>query len=449
VRERKWEKALNDLVDSIPGLTVEWAIQILSGDKKFEGVNNFRLHPDNDEKYKKHLAWMYAGYIQDGDHWYQPYVCVTDYGYKDIVNPAIRKQVETRQKHVDKNKFLNPMIEFGGRALHYGDEKTNHVALLEVPGDGAQLEFAVLFKRVSSPPFWMHSALKARSKSPQDALNDFCKTNQRTLEARGHIDYYGHETPAATLGSRGRKEETSEEKKARYDRQEQEYQARIADLRARIQKEADKTGWIEIKDADSIVKVPKAAFENWALGRAHARHLATAWTPISPSGMKLPNDDPYHTDWMLGAGFDLDCRAGTRHDDPYYEKLYELQKDRLNFKCAVLSGTGETHIKRVRHPKEDEEVPEDSIIVIKDASAKYLKPVSCIRSGAVIVERGGSVAHLANIAREQGVRMVRVENARKVYPIGTAVSVDCDNGAVEISPLPYRAKIDDPDKSEE
>jgi len=53
--------------------------------------------------------------------------------------------------------------------------------------------------------------------------------------------------------------------------------------------------------------------------------------------------------------------------------------------------------------------------------------------GCVITEKGGTLAHLVQIALEDNLRIVRVENALTLYPEGTPVTVDLERGTVRVS----------------
>lgn len=61
--------------------------------------------------------------------------------------------------------------------------------------------------------------------------------------------------------------------------------------------------------------------------------------------------------------------------------------------------------------------------------------------GAIITERGGALAHLAVVGRELNLRLVRMENARKLYPAGIEVAVDCDKGQINVSKSAFRSLL--------
>lgn len=229
----------------------------------------------------------------------------------------------------------------------------------------------------------------------------------------------------------------------------------IEDLKARIAEQAA-GDYIEFELSDGrVIRAPRLPFLHWALG-LHGRHLLEPWKPISPMGLKILNDDAWHSDWMLGAGIDLHAwhgrlSAGIKEDKVLImgadDKRWDLQADMLGFDCAVLSGAGRA-AGYVIHPEPNQGLnlklgpivsvghhKEVRVIVIPHAGPEYVQAATEIHAlgGAVITERGGAMAHLVNIGREQGVRIVRAENAVKRFPGHmTWVTVDCDKGRVTI-----------------
>jgi phosphohistidine swiveling domain-containing protein len=226
-------------------------------------------------------------------------------------------------------------------------------------------------------------------------------------------------------------------------------------LKARIIAQAG-DDWIEFPlDDGRVIRAPRTPFLHWALG-IHGRHLLPDWEPVAPFGLKMQHDDPYHSDWMIGAGIDLWSWHGNRNqgipeDDTLINgatnQRFDLQITMLDFKAAVLSGTGRAQ-GYVMHPKPNEGLGIDTtpgrwnsrdrdlrIVVIPHAGPEYVQAAieAHSRGGAVITERGGAMAHLVNVGREQNVKIVRVEGALKLYPDHmTWVTVDCDRGRVII-----------------
>jgi len=241
----------------------------------------------------------------------------------------------------------------------------------------------------------------------------------------------------------------------------------IERLRAAIIKQADLAGpdgWMEIPVAAVVsprgrLRVPRGAFEQWAVRPSGAEHLAAPWRAISPQGLKQGADDPFHTDWMLGAGLGP---KDMRPDGPNpalaaalteaaYSARAEVDRRLLDFDCSVLLA-GPAVVGRAWHPSSPDDLSaphfdEPPIAVLRDARPEWLPVVMEVlsRGGAVVLERGGGMAHLVNEARGNGSGpIVRRASARRLYPADLLVKVDPEHGRIEIQDdwgLPPRMSV--------
>lgn len=227
----------------------------------------------------------------------------------------------------------------------------------------------------------------------------------------------------------------------------------IENFRNAIKSQADKMkdGWLDIEYPSTTdgrmltLRVPRAPFEVWALrplleqGKVTPEQLRQKWLPISPVGFKMygMEDDPCHTDWMLGAGLNVDTYeevylAGAKFKYLHcaiFDEVEKIQQLFGNFEVAILSGTGSV-AGTVIHPEPGREVPPGSIVVLPSLRPTYFSIV--LAAIAVITEAGGQMAHLAVVGREHSIPIVRVENARERFAPGMKVRVSCDRGRVEI-----------------
>ena len=471
VRGREYDRASRFLVEGLDGMSFDIAHMILRGDAciggrtpKFPGEDvGVYLDETEDAEWKAELQEMFAGaYLENGKYWV-PYAAVTNYGKEDYIWAG--------------GKGI-------GRALHYADDPNkDSVKSLDVPDtDGVITQFSVLFRQVDIPVWWQP---RAGSLKPQEAVADFLLHHR--LEYRGRSWRYGDMSPwqdhadaidAITAHDRKvepRVDQLAQEARAEREEMErlaeeyedQQWEKNLADYRARILEQAGEDDgsenydplegpWFTLKvkrecdedceedcdrhpenerDKPLEYRVASAPFIGWCLSRTRAGHRIPPWKTVCPSGLKLQLDNPYHTDWMLSAGLSItdDYRDEAIRRGSY--KAHHIVQQRLcEFKCAVLSGHGKsTSFVEVVHPKPDEKC-DGKIAVIPSAGPKYTIPA--MTAEAVITERGGPLAHLAVVGMEQGIILVRVPDARTLYPEGSRVRVDALNGEVELDSTP-------------
>ena len=214
---------------------------------------------------------------------------------------------------------------------------------------------------------------------------------------------------------------------------------RLADLRGEILARANgdllDLSWdaamnhdgTEVRVPAGSVKVPRAPFLHWAFARMKMfdEHLLP-WTPVCPMGMKMQMDDPYHTDWIVGAGLDPENRELLYYPGPLAEAAMKLahelqdQFDRPSDVFVIVDGPhamGDVH-----HGKRKKPCPPGAIVVLPNLHPDFL--ITIEDAAAVITEEGGVGAHLAQVGRERTLPIVRVENARQRYDEGITLVVD-------------------------
>lgn len=413
VLDGQWVQAQNLLMDDMEGMTSEIAEGLLRGTHAL--TPDFGLI-DQDPTDSDLLTWqeeirsVYAGRTQHQGRWYAPYAVVGSYGYEDA------KTAGHGEVNADR---LADGVRSGARAMHYADDAETDISLgLPYPREDGKASPVqqVLFRLCEAPPPWLPAPT-----SLAGALTAWVEIHGHTLDRRG----WNYRRSADSV---------SPPKKA-FFRARPDWEAQqLAVWRAEITARADamgEEGWLDLPEVrgDEGFRVPRAPFIQWALRGTDGVHLAPAWEPVCPPGVKSGSDSVYHTDWLVGAGFHPDGGYAEHILRVSYAAKAEIQREVLGFDAAVLSGRGkDTGL--VVHPQEGEETP-GRIAVIPAARPGYAAAVRTAR--AVITATGGELCHLAVVGREQGQRIVRVADCMERYPAGTCVTVDCDNGHVKIA----------------
>lgn len=206
----------------------------------------------------------------------------------------------------------------------------------------------------------------------------------------------------------------------------------VAELRKRILAQAG-DDFIELTWESGRAMVPRAPFVVWAFAKlGWFKDMLPAWKPISPVGMKLLSyDDPVHTDWVIGAGFDPQDKG--LYFGPLALAIQDLHaKIQDEFDTRIhLNACGQTITTLVTgarvtgvviHGQPGVIPPKGMVVVVPNLHSRYLWAVT--GAAAVICEVGGEVAHLAQVSRAQAVPVVRANKALEHYKEGDVVEVD-------------------------
>lgn len=407
------------------------------------------------EGYQRKLRWLHAGRIRIRDRWWQPVAYVSDVGPMDLRNdhgmrtytPAGGRGIVNRGWHYcGKDEIVVDLVS-------YKDPESPH------------LEREVIFRACVERPHW-HQPLTR----PQEALEEYLAAG-RTLERRGHSVSYGRDPERWPSGHPGRswqrepeppgggparyrgtvpnaamRRKLAEERKAdeREKAKEADRLLRVAELRAAILAQAGddliELAWEARGDAPAgKAMVPRAPFALWAFARLRwYAKLLPEWKTISPGGMKMPMDNPNHTDWVIGGGLDpLDrdlywggakAEAAERLRSRLQDEFDERERAEDEKVTALVTGARVTA--PVVHGKPGVTPAPGLVVVVPNLHTRYLWSVQ--GAAAVITEEGGEVAHLAQVAREQALPVVRAERALKRWSEGDVVEVDPEARTVRV-----------------
>lgn len=207
---------------------------------------------------------------------------------------------------------------------------------------------------------------------------------------------------------------------------------RLGQLRERILQQANgdllDLSWSATERvAAGAVKVPRAPFLHWAFARMKMfEQQLPPWQTVSPIGLKMMNDDPYHTDWVIGAGLDPDDRSLLYYPGPVGDAAMKLShelQDKFDEPSDVHVLVDGPHVSgTIHHGTKKKPCPDGAIVVLPNLHPDYLETIA--DAAAVITEEGGAVAHLANVSRERNLPIVRIAGALNRFNPGDEVSVD-------------------------
>jgi len=236
-------------------------------------------------------------------------------------------------------------------------------------------------------------------------------------------------------------------------------EAALVELKKDIRDYADKDsecGWMELSYDLCTLKFPKRALLWYVFGKSPAiTPLLPPYRPFSMSGIKMYNDNPFHTDVMLGAG--LDYSSAYREFDSFEasalfeaeQKIKDEYHDLISFDFVILSNKfrssdfnamvyeydpplkngvwSNSHISSFERKKSRN----ISCVVIPHAGVEF--ELATKNADVIITERGGKLSHLATVTREKGEKLlIRVDDAVKKFPVFTRLNIDTDNMKIRI-----------------
>lgn len=255
----------------------------------------------------------------------------------------------------------------------------------------------------------------------------------------------------ARTGTPAEKKAAQKRLDAAYAREDKERFKFNEEIRRKVLKQAAGDMMdLHTSDGRRVATVPRAPFMVWALHRTSLKHLAPPWQTVSPSGLKLQLDEPAHTDWFYGATIyiteeerlrsrfrsaetldeakELAQAWGVklgRYDFDYngplqeasYHEMFELQERLGDFEAAVVVDAGSV----------EGEVGK-TIVVLPGLQPDHVDKI--VKAKGIITQTGGKVAHIALVALEKSITVMRVPDACTRYLVGSRVRLDPAEGKI-------------------
>jgi len=445
VREGNWEKGLSLLTENLEGMTTDMAISILKGELLLDGVNsNIQPRDDSQEsidEMDRVLDYMYGHYFKDfdGGYWI-PYAYVIGGNQEDMAW-AVEYHQSRDYKDLSKKRHM-----FYARNLTEDKSYT-----VEIDVDGLNLMCPVICERAKKmPPFWYkgyapnytESIIRANIRGrlgridPSDYMDDVIEIDEKdqekdddTFSLSAYVDERNEQLSVYNLVDDVPSEEEEERLEAL---EEQRYQQTIQVYRDEILKQAD-GDLIDVVDKKTkkVYKAPRVPFLYWA---AHYNRKLydklPEWNVICPLGLKMMNDNCFHSDVIVGAG--LDPQKDWKYFDfqdsivrAFDDMMYELQRTEFNHNLKILAGEGSA-CGRLVSP--DDEIKAGDILVIPHAGPEF--QIQAQTAGTVITQVGGPLAHLVKVSREIGIKIAQMDDATTELVMDSKATIDFDEGQI-------------------
>lgn len=389
------EKAWRFVTEGLGGGPEVMAVaqSILSGTQKFTGdESGFEVEDDPDSKeYQEDLAYIYAGRFKKGKSWYRPYAQVTSFGPEDAAYAQKKGySMGSLWDRTAANNWARARAEFYGAATDI---------VLCLPEE----THPILCEVCSNPPAWYPHLSPEKAVAAVRKVKGLHETGACTLEPVRRADQVDL-TPITP-----KRKEVPEPVAPDY-----------ATYREAILKQAGGDMITLTSPTGKVFTTPRAPFLHWCVGK-ESRVLPEVklppWKPVCPSGLKMSNDDPFHTDWVVGAGLTPEEAYKEDLNEAAWQVRGEVSKDLLSFDCAVVVDNGSAC-----------GVVGETILMLPNLSPDHAGKITPEIRGIVTLT-GGAMAHMALVASEQKITIMRVE---KAIPEGTLVTLHPETGKIEI-----------------
>lgn len=444
--EMSYSKAKNYLVGS--SLDDETVEMIMRGEMDVEdsddGMINLVL-PEENSRYVKDLNFIYRNYIVHNGQNLKAYAIVDSFGYVDDFARLPHKELtsyflkcdDCNQTVLDRVKnYINSHIEVQDkqfndkniRALHYADDPENDVVVETIVN---YQKCYLLCKVVDfDVPDFLNIEEKDISEVYTKLKNEPWMVDSVTRGYRHYYEWYENEMfGSINMSVKNYPKNYIEENGdwQGYDyasaRDNRDEWREIIKLRVQNDPSVIKEGYIELKNDKNqvIANIPKLPFMHWVFERVGYSDLPE-YKPHSSMGMKGHQlDSRNHTDWMLGAGLDLEKDYAS--DSEVYTKSHQLlrkiQNDILDFDVAVLSQGDNQRITGrifVCTKENAAEVKEGNILVIPEGTVEFDEHIRrATKDGrcGIITATGSKTVHIAIVAREMGYIVFHDPNVMK------------------------------------
>jgi phosphohistidine swiveling domain-containing protein len=442
VLDGRWREALQSFKEDTDGLTPEIVENILKGNKTLHGITTsdegVELVDDtfeNGQRYRDNMEELFGGCVLIGRRLFRPMTVVTDYGPQDR---SFRSGFDPREDFIRESfhdKLSKAEIDpysLIDRAKHYTYAKDYVIEFCtfdDRPNAKGKRSLAVIFEPGPDLPSWIF---------PHRTTQAAVDASLERLKFTGHQREYG--SMESWLKNNGSDVTAANFIKSHQIAWQIEPEPELAtDYSERIQailKQNEDGGFgmrsVYFGDRAGIREVPNGPLLKWALSRlnrfADEKMAVPDWKAVNPSGMKMQNDDPAHTDWMMAAGF---TEFEDRDIDRYMDKLCaDVQHEVLGIKTHVLVAGKDYAAGVIKYCKPTTEVDDDTIAIIPNAGVDYIDIAR--KAAGVITLNGGALSHLAVNGLSEGFLIVRDPKAKKKFAEGNYVQIDAQAGTLEL-----------------
>lgn len=423
--EGNYQKALN-ILDSISEITFEEKRDILCGKANLldQKENEFIISYDKDlidKEYKEKIENSLKKVLLFNNQQFTAYGYVDKWSSKDNaemtrVNKNANLFTEKFNKQllstIDKNDLY---LTYQNRSLYYADDPNKDLAY-------STEDRVILFKRLDNEyPYFLYELL---STNPKDIAYSYLENLNYTndnIDKTINIDNSLVNFANFEIQDNINLESVNIEN----------IKNQIIDFTNN-----DKLGWLFFNDENNnSLKVPKKIFMSYATKYLQIKNNYD-YKPFSPSGLKMANDCPIHTDLYISLDIDLD----NAYDNDNWKiklilnEIYKLHEELFNFKFHLISRAGLEKISgEIFFPDNIDNADNNvnKILVLPNLNIEYENVAK--KADAIICETGGPLAHIVVVLKEnKSIPIIRINDALIKFINGQKINIDFINGDIKL-----------------
>lgn len=417
--EGRWNEAKQGLLESLGGVleSQPYIDKLLAGDMKLEGEARIGTEDpiyfknDNNIEYKQQLSEVYMkNTIYKDNKFYKLIACIntikkSDNDYDIASRVKIYLPDATVHMFINEELFVLKEIssnDIPGFLISIMKEENYISKNIKIITDNVRT-FGIIEDEILTYPDSQKEHLLniiAYNKAPNMFNTHYLDTlSYKEAEYISNEDYFRDEVYARTY--------MIEEIKSR------NFKNYISELRGKIIAAANENGgFMEIGNEEtSKFNVPKYAFLNWAFSIGHYKNMKNfipEWKTISPSGLKCNGDSPYHSDFVIGAGFEPDEFYDNQNlVNASYASVYKIK----GLEMLTLSGSGLFKKEQIFIANKDTAIEDcvNKVIVIENADVEMFEIAKVAK--LIIVQNGGPGSHLVINSKEYNLNVIMIRNA--------------------------------------
>lgn len=414
-----WTKALDYLQESLEGISSDECFELLKGEKS---IVNDDLVDQEDTDYKNQLKEIYLQGFFDCNgvrYKYQEHFSL-EY-FENILSGGYKNDRYLRE--YGEQAYINKFLVLEGDKVFQVNNKiwiiAKEVSVNDTPFWYRKRDFPNNVKEMFFQLYPENSVVVAKN------LEHLPENEQDVVEEEPKVKKY------SALNKNLRKQVVEDFAKNEGFNSVKELEVSLREKILKSSKEQN-LHWKEFKGSINGVDYVKQVPLELVLAYINKSNTHL-WKSVSPSGVKMENDSPWHTDLWLALGFEL-AENEYEYDSLEFEIFDDILKTVEKMVLpendfTVLSSQGLHHFEGNVVFENSSKITDKDILILPNANLKYEKIAK--KAGLVIVEKGSQLSHLVIVGKQEALPVLKMEKALSIFKDVKKIKVDLDKKKIQ------------------